>query len=333
MKYRFLGSELKVSALGLGCAGMSAMYGAADEKSSIATLLRAIELGINFFDTADVIGAGKNEELLGKAFKASRTKIILATKCGLTGDFNNPAALGVNNEPSYMRAACDASLKRLGVDCIDLYYLHRFNNTVPIEECIVTLAELVKEGKVKYIGLSDVTLKVLKKAHAIYPIAAIQSEYSLWTRDVEQNGILEFCQKANISLVAYRPLGSGFLTAKIKDTKQLAADDRRKILPRFHDDNLARNLRLITLIEEMAIDKKCKTSQLALAWLLARGDYIVPVPGTKRVEYLEENIGALNVSLSPKEIAYLNGISVTYAPIGERFPEVISNLSVEKDGR
>jgi len=320
MQTRMLGrSGLTVSALGLGCMGMSNVYGAADEQESIATIHRAIELGVNFIDTADVYGSGHNEELVGRAIKGKRNKVVLATKFGNRfgpgGQF-----LPVIGKPEYVRSACDASLKRLGVDVIDLYYQHRVDLETPIEDTVGAMAELVKHGKVRYLGLSEASAKTIRRAQAVHPISALQSEYSLWTRDIEAE-ILPTIRELGIGLVPYSPLGRGMLSGKIGSASDLSDTDFRKNHPRFTGDNIGRNRKLVAAIESMAARKKCTPSQLALAWVLAAGDDVVPIPGTKRRGYLEENVGALSVRLTPAERDELGDAFDVKAVAGPRYTE------------
>lgn len=318
MKKKHLGNtDVLVSELGLGCMGMSEFYGKTDEQESIATLHRALDLGINFYDTADMYGNGNNELLLAKAFKHHWKDIVIATKFGIVRT-DDPTSRQFDGSPAYVRAACDASLKRLGVNTIDLYYLHRVDAKTPIEETVGAMAELVKAGKVKYIGLSEVSAETLQRAHQIHPITALQSEYSLWTRDPEKN-ILPLCQELNISFVAYSPLGRGFLTSKITSPKQLDETDFRATHPRFVEENFKHNYELVIELTRIADDKQCTPAQLALAWVLAKSANIIPIPGTKRRSYLEENINATNVVLYEDEITYIDKLFEPTKIAGTRY--------------
>ena len=320
MKNRRLGkSGLSVSALGLGCMGMSEFYGSHDDNESVRVIHRALDLGINFLDTADMYGTGRNEELVGKAIRKRRAEVVLATKFGNVRG-KDGSFLGVCGKPEYVRSACEASLRRLGVEVIDLYYQHRMDPDTPIEETVGAMAELVKEGKVRYLGMSEAAAQTIRRAVTVHPIAALQTEYSLWTRDVESE-ILPTCRELGIGFVAYSPLGRGFLTARFKKVDDLESGDWRRNSPRFQGENFARNSRIVEGLEKLAAQKGCKASQLALAWLLARGEDIVPIPGTKRLRYLEENAGALEVALTKEDLARLDKIAPPGAAAGARYPE------------
>jgi aryl-alcohol dehydrogenase-like predicted oxidoreductase len=300
IKRKLGNSELNVSILGLGCMGMSEWYGPTNDEESIATIHTALNNGLNFFDTADVYGNGHNEILVGKALKERRSEAIIATKFGFL-----PNEAGISGRPEYAKSACNASLQRLGIDCIDLYYLHRIDPNVPVEESVGAMADLVKEGKVKYIGLSEASAESLKRACKIYPITALQTEYSIWVRDIE-NKILRTCRELNIAIVPYSPLGRGFLTGKVKNTNQFDQNDFRKKVPLFEEENFKANLKIVEELEQIAGEKGCKASQLALAWLIERGEDIFPIPGTKRRKYLIENVQSVEIKLTKDELERIN---------------------------
>jgi len=318
MQQRQLGrSGLTVSAIGLGCMGMSQSYGVPDDEESIRTIHRAIELGVTFLDTADVYGRGANEELLGRALRGRRHEVVLATKCGIVGTPGKPGD-GVNGRPEYITSACDASLRRLGTDAIDLYYLHRVDPATPIEESVGGMADLVRAGKIRYIGLSEAAATTLRRAHTVHPIAALQSEYSLWMREPETT-VLPVCRELGIGFVPFSPLGRGFLAADVKTLDGLPEGDLRRKLPRFQGDALDHNVRLVGVLEVIAAAKGCTPAQLALAWLLSRGTDIVPIPGTKRRTFLEQNAAAVDVQLTGAEIEPIEACFAPDAPQGERY--------------
>jgi len=320
MEKRKLGTQgLEVSALGLGCMGMSEFYGTSDDNKNIAVIHRALELGINFLDTSDMYGPHKNEELVGKAIKDRRDKVVLATKFGIQRT-SDPMVRRVNGRPEYVRSSCDGSLKRLNVDFIDLYYLHRVDPDTPIEDTVGAMSELVKSGKVRYIGLSEASSNTIRRGHKVHPISALQSEYSLWTRDIEDE-ILPAIRELGIGLVPYSPLGRGFLTGQIKTVEDLAPNDFRRHNPRFMGENFKKNLDLVKKIEEIAKRKNCTPGQLALAWVLAQGKDAAPIPGTKRIKYLEENVGALDVTLTKEELKEIDLAFPKGAASGSRYPE------------
>jgi aryl-alcohol dehydrogenase-like predicted oxidoreductase len=320
METRTLGRNgPQVSALGLGCMGMSDFYGAHDDAESIATIHHALDRGVTLLDTADMYGPHVNEELVGKAIRDRREQAFVATKFGIVRDPGDPSSRGVNGRPEYVRAACEGSLKRLGIETIDLYYQHRVDPSVPIEETVGAMAELVKAGKVRYLGLSEASGQTLTRACTVHPIAALQSEFSLWTRDPEENGMLAACRRLGVALVAYSPLGRGFLTGAIRSPDDFEVDDFRRHNPRFQGENFARNLALVDKVKKLAADKGCSPAQLALAWVLAQGEDVLAIPGTRRRSRLDENLGALDVRLDSTELAAIDAVFPPNAAAGDRY--------------
>ncbi|WP_300726315.1 aldo/keto reductase [Pseudomonas sp.] len=312
----------RISAIGLGCMGMTDFYTTGnDPREAVATVHRALDLGVNFLDTADMYGPHTNETLIGQAIRGKRDHVFLASKFGIVRDPANPAARGLSGRPEYIRASIEGSLKRLGVETLDLYYQHRMDPNVPIEDTVGAMAELVTAGKVRYLGLSEASAATLERAHKVHPISALQSEYSLWSRDQEDNGCLAACQRLGIAFVPYSPLGRGFLTGALKTPDDFAADDYRRFSPRFQGENFAKNLLLVEQVKALAAERGVTAGQLALAWVLAQGDYLIPIPGTKQRKYLEENVAAVQIHLSAEEQAALQAIFPATAIAGLRYPE------------
>jgi aryl-alcohol dehydrogenase-like predicted oxidoreductase len=324
MKLKHLGnSEIKISETGLGCMGMSEFYGKGDDNESIKVIHKAVELGINFLDTADIYGIGRNEELVGKAIKPIRNKIVLATKFGNVRGADG-TWMGVNGKPEYLKKCCESSLKRLDVDVIDLYYQHRVDPATPIEETVGAMSDLIKEGKVRYLGLSEASVETIRRAHKIHPISALQTEYSLWTRDPEKEH-LDICKELGITFVAYSPIGRGFLSGRFKPSEIIPDDDYRRNHPRFQIENIEHNYKLVENIEALAKEKNCTSAQLAIAWVMAQRDFIVPIPGTKKIKYLEENISAMNINLNEDDLKYLNEAAPVAFTKGTRYPAMAMN--------
>lgn len=326
MKTRTLGKNgPRVSAIGLGCMGMSAFYGSHDDNESRLTLHHALDLGLNFLDTSDMYGPYTNEQLIGHAIQGRRDEVFLATKFGIQLDPDDPLIRGVNGRPEYVRASCDASLKRLGVDHIDLYYQHRIDPNVPIEETVGAMAELVQAGKVRYLGLSEASVQTLERAYKVHPITALQSEYSLWSREPENN-VLATCKQLGVGFVPYSPLGRGFLTGSIRSPEDFDTDDFRRDNPRFQGENFVRNLQLVEKIKLLANEKNCSPAQLALAWVLAQSEYLIPIPGTRKIKNLDENLGALDIILTETELASINAIFPFNAASGSRYHESVMHM-------
>jgi aryl-alcohol dehydrogenase-like predicted oxidoreductase len=323
MKRRILGQGLEVSAEGLGCMGMSEFYGTADEGEAIATIHRALDLGVTLLDTADMYGPFTNERLVGRAIAGRRENVVLATKFG-NERLEDGTRVGINGQPDYVRSACDASLQRLGVDHIDLYYQHRVDRSVPIEETWGALKELVTSGKVRHLGISEAAPETIRRAHAVHPMTAVQTEWSLWTRDPEENGVLDTVRELGIGFVAYSPIGRGFLSGQIRSVEDLDANDFRRHHPRFQGENFKKNLELVDRVREIAAEKGITASQLALAWVLAQGNDVVPIPGTKRIRFLEENVAAVDISLTAEDLARINAAAPIGATAGDRYGDMSS---------
>lgn len=326
MRFKSIGHDEKVSALALGCMGMSDMYGPRDDVESTSTIHAALDAGVNFIDTADMYGPHTNEVLVGNAIRERRDDVFLATKFGIVRDPNDPQKRGIDGRPEYVKASCEASLKRLGVDIIDLYYQHRIDVKVPVEETVGAMKELVEQGKVRYIGLSEASAQTIQRAHAVHPISAVQTEFSIWSRDAEDDGIISCCRELGILFVAYSPLGRGFLTGTIKSYDDFAPDDFRRHAPRFQGANFKLNLEIVEKLKQMAVERQATTAQLALAWVMAQGEHIIPVFGTKKPRYVEENLKALELEMTTDDLKAIETIAPQSAFSGTRFPEAMMKL-------
>ncbi len=326
MHYRMIAADEKVSAMALGCMGMSDMYGPRDDAESTATIHAALDAGLNFVDTADMYGPHTNEVLVGNAIRQRRSDVFLATKFGIVRDPNDPQKRGIDGRPEYVKSCCDASLKRLGVDVIDLYYQHRIDVKVPVEETVGAMTDLVGEGKVRFLGLSEASTETIRRAHAVHPISAVQTEYSIWSRDADDDGIISCCRELGILFIAYSPLGRGFLTGTIKSFDDFAPDDFRRNAPRFQGENFQKNLEIVERLKLMALERNVTTAQLALAWVMAQGDHIIPVFGTKKPRYVGENLKALDLKMTSEDLLAIEAIAPQSAFCGTRFPEAMMKL-------